>query len=97
MFDKLEILDYEKDVKTFRRIADSCLQSLPRGIHALPYREENYLSFRVYFGDMTTDFFITTKAVFIYWNKETKDMRSVTRAQVLQEYEAYLMAGEVSE
>lgn len=97
MFDKMEIFDYENDVRMYQKIAETCLASLPRGIHGLPYREENYLSFRVFFGDMETDFYITTKATLVYWNKETRDLQSVSRSEIRKQYEAYLMAREVSE
>lgn len=88
MFAKMMINDYPKDCTRYQRIADEAIKGLPEKITARPYREENQLSFRIFYGSEQTDFYVSMKGDLFYYDKEREVLERVDTDDIRANFEA---------
>lgn len=85
MFSKMPVNDLPKDRKVYQKIVSILLSGMPEIIHAKEVVEENYLFYRVYFGEFETNFYITAIGCFVYYEKEFSLLRMMSKTDILTE------------
>lgn len=80
-----------KELAKYEAIAQKALSDLPAQIHAKLVKTDEYtLSFKLYFGDYPTNFWINDDGKFIYIEKDFDIYLPVKPADLLKEFNGFL-------
>lgn len=86
----MEIFDLARDRKIYQKIVSNVLTGLPKGIRAEEVIKGNFMFYRIFFNEDSTNFYITKRGELIYFEKEDKILERVSKSDIAEVFKNHL-------
>lgn len=85
----MKINDLPKDRKKYFAVVQSVLSGMANGMSFREVIDGYTLSYRITFYGDSTDFYIDTDGLFVYWNRDEGSVQFISREQLTKAFATY--------